>query len=67
MNIAVIHYEAEKNKIYIKRDSNTILITRKNGRGHNKSIFTIFKNDKAFIPEGELDDALGDNAVVHIS
>ena len=54
-------YQATANRIEITRGEDRIVITRKNGKGYDRSIFQIARNGVLFLPEGEIDDCLDTN------
>lgn len=54
-------YKAGRRRIRITKGDETILISRRRDSGGNRSVFSVYKNGTAFIPEGSLDDKLAEN------
>lgn len=52
------HFKPDGDKLYITRDEDTILIHRRKGEAHDESVFSVWKNGREIVPEGELDDVL---------
>ena len=51
-------YNPKHNKIYITKDEDTIIIIRRDGDGHDHSVYSVYKNGTPYIPEGDLNDEL---------
>ena len=51
-------YEPSGSKLRITKGEDSVVITRRTGKGYDRSIFTVMKNGTPFLPEGELDDHL---------
>lgn len=50
--------EAKTNKLYLRRGEDTVLFSRRNGSGYDHSVYGVYKNGTAFLPEGSVDDYL---------
>ena len=51
-------YKPKGKKIYITKGEDTVLISRRNGSGYNRSIYAVYKNGTPYIPDGDIDNEL---------